>query len=143
MRNLIRTILPAFILLVTLAGCNKGTKESVSTSLVVGHWYIHHVYLRSYHSNVLIRDSTLPNLPQSNYVNFNSNGTIEYRYNTASSETGTYFLKGADSIYATLGGTLYKWKIDLLISTNFNVQTTAFDYPLHSFDTETYQSFVK
>ena len=124
-------------------GCKKAATASISTSLLVGHWYIHHIYVRSYQNNVFIKDSTFHNLPQPNYVVFNGNGTLEYRYNSPTSEMGTYLLKGADSVYATIGGTSYKWKIDLLISTNFNVQETTYDSPIHGFDMETYQSFVK
>ena len=144
MKNIYLTLLFILILFSSgLPGCKKSTKESISTNLIVGHWYIHHIYIRSYRNNILIRDSTLHNLPQPNYVIFNSNGTLEYRFNEPYSETGTYQVKGHDSVYANIGNTSYKWKIDLLINTNFNVQQTRFDFPLHGFDVETYQSFIR
>ena len=136
-------LLFSLFLLSTFNGCKKGNTTSISTNLIEGHWYIHHIYIRSYYSNSLIRDTTLHTLPEPNYIIFNSNGTLEYRFNEPSPEIGTYQLKGPDSVYAILGGTTYKWKIDLLISTNLNVQTTTYDYPLHGYSVETYQSFVK
>ena len=123
--------------------CKKGPNEPVTPNLIVGYWEIHHVYVRYYQNNVLVKDSSFTNLPQPNYISFNSNGSLEYRYNEPVAKSGTYQLKGADSVYAQIGGVEYKWKIDLLISTNLNVETTKQNYPGQGFRLETYQSFVK
>ena len=131
------------IFLTSFQSCKKGTTESITPNLAVGNWIIHHIYVRTYQNSTFIRDTTLKNLPQPNYVNFNSNGTLEYRYNEPSAETGTYQLKGPDSIYAVISGKTYKWKIDLLITTNFNVQTTTYNYPTPGANFETYQSFIR
>ena len=127
------------------SSCKKaGTTESITPSLIVGRWYIHHIYIRYYHNQVFIGDSTLRNDPHpENYVSFNGNGTLEYKFNKASADVGTYQLHGKDSVYAIIGNELYKWKIDLLITTNFNVQATYLNYPAPGYQIENYQSFIR
>ena len=125
-------------------GCKKATTETITPSLITGHWYIHHIYLRSYYNQAFIGDSTLHNDPHpENYVTFNGNGTLEYKFNKSTPDVGTYQQKGTDSVYANIGGVIYKWKIDLLINTNFNVETTEKNYPYPGFQLETYQSFIR
>ena len=140
----LKVIVSAILIASAFLSCKKGTTESITPSLIVGRWYIHHIYLRAYHNQVLFKDSTLHNDPHpENYVLFNGNGTLEYKFNKATPEVGTYQLHGHDSVYATIGNDLYKWQIDLLISTNCNVQTTKSDYPFPGYQLETYQSFIR
>lgn len=144
MRNIYLPSLCLILLFSSLfIGCKKGPTEAITPNLIVGSWEIHHVYVRYYQNNTLVKDSSFLNFPQPNYVKFNTNGSLEYRYNEPVAETGTYQLKGNDSVYGQISGKEYRWKIDLLISTNLNVQTTKTNYPAQGFRLETYQSFVK
>ena len=127
-----------------IASCKKATTESIQPSLIVGKWYIHHIYLRSYYNQSFIADSTLRNDPHpENFVQFNSDGTLLYKFNKASADAGTYQVHGPDSVYASIGNQPYRWQIDLLISTNFNIQTTNKNVPFPGYQLETYQSFVR
>lgn len=133
----------AILLLTTLLfSCNKLRKVS-KHDMISGDWSIHHIYIRTYQNSNLVSDSTLPNHPQpKNYVTFNSNGSLEYKYNSTTAETGSWELKGEDSVYATIGTKQYKWRIDLLIKTNFNVKTSSTTSSPGKV-VDNYQSFVK
>lgn len=133
----------AILLLITIFfSCNK-LRNISKHDLISAEWNIHHLYIRTYQNGVLISDSTLPNHPQPrNYVNFNSNGTLEYKYNSTSAETGTWELKGDDSVYATIGTKQYKWHLELVIKTNLNVMSSSTTSAPGKV-VETYQSFVK
>lgn len=78
-----------------------------------------------------------------NFVQFNGDGTLLYKFNKATADAGVYQIHGADSVYATIGNEPYKWQLDLLINTNMNVQTTDNNYPFPGYTLETYQSFVR
>lgn len=144
MRNTLILILFLFSFVLLGLNCKKGETVSINPSLIVGKWYIHHIYLRSYFNQAFVRDSTLKNDPHpENYVQFNSNGTLQYKFNKTTPDTGRYEFHGTDSVYSLINNVSYKWKVDLLIKTNFNVQTTNKDYPMPGFYTETYQSFTR
>ena len=132
-----------FIILTSLLfSCNKLRNVS-KKDLITADWTIHHIYIRTYQNGVLLSDTTLPNHPQpKNYINFNSNGSLEYKYNSTIAETGTWELKGDDSVYATIGTKQYKWHVELLIRTNFNVMASSTSSAPGKV-VETYQSFVK
>ena len=137
-------MLGLILILLAFIGCKKSTSESITPSLIYGRWYIHHIYLRSYYNQAFLGDTTLRNDPHpENYVLFNNNGTLEYKFNKATPDIGTFQLRGIDSVYAVIGNRSYKWQIDLLINTNFNVQTTDNNIPGPNFSLETYQSFIR
>ncbi len=98
--------------------------------------------LRLIQITTLVKDSTLPYTPQpSNYINFNANGTLEYKFNSPTLQTGTYEFIGMDSIYAKIGGTQYRWQNLLLTTEIFNVKYTNGNAPGTTI--HTYQSFAR
>ena len=80
------------------------------------------------------------NLILKNFIIFKADGSLEYKFNNPSSETGSYKLTG-DSVHATIGNKKYIWDIELLIKTNFNVRHS--EKGGVGITVDTYQSFIK
>ncbi len=126
--------------------CKKGDSAVARSKeeLIVGKWSINRVQVKGYLSGALVADSVLPNTPKpENFAKFDGAGNIEYRFNKATSDFGTYIFKGQDSIHATIAGVLYRWKNLLLTETNMNVVNVS-PYPaIPGATAETYQTFVR
>jgi hypothetical protein len=138
------SILSISSLLFTL-GCKKSNVENgTKETLILGKWNIVKIELNIYNNTTLLKDSVLPYTPQpANYVIFNANGTLEYKFNKPTTDLGTYQFVGSDSVYATIGGSLYKWKNLLLTTQLFNVKNTQSYQPLPGTIVHTYQSFAR
>lgn len=126
-------------------GCKKSTVENgTKETLILGKWNIVKVELNIYSNTTLLKDSVLPYKPQpSNYVTFNADGTLEYRFNKPSIDRGTYQFIGNDSVYATIEGTLYKWEKLLLTTQIFNVKNTQSYQPMPGTTVNTFQTFAR
>ena len=116
-----------FLCLFCSLSCKKSNVDSKpKEELILGKWSINKIRVALVNNmGVVINDSTAPNTPQpENYVSFKADGSLEYKFNSTITNTGTYHFVGEDSVYATIGTTLYKWKNLLLTTEIFNVQNT-------------------
>ena len=149
-----KTYLPIVALIVLLlyfisitTSCKKTDTSNLAPKedLVLGKWFINRIQLKIFSGGVFVKDTIIPQLPKpQNFINFGSDGKIEYRYNTSVSEFGTYKFQGADSIIATMTNKVYKWKTLLLtteIFTLFTTSTTDAFYP--GSVVENYQTLVR
>jgi hypothetical protein len=131
---------------VCVSSCKKSDPAVArpKEQLITGRWSINRVQLKGYMAGTLIKDSIVPNAPKpENFVKFDGAGGVEYRFNKAVSDFGTYSFVGTDSVMAVIAGVTYKWKNLLLTETNFNVvNTTPFTLVPGSI-VDTYQTFVR
>ncbi len=133
-------------LVIAVSSCKKGDPAIArpKEQLIVGKWSINRIQLKVYYGGALVKDSIAVQKPlPENYVLFNANGTLEYKFNKSTADAGTYTFVGSDSVYAVIAGETYKWKNLLLTETNFNVVNTSASpaYPGGTLDT--YQTFVR
>jgi len=134
------------LFLSAFSGCAKpGIKEPVTLDKAAGNWTIHSIRLKVYNGSSLIKDSLVPWKPvKTNYVNFDGVSKVDYCYNSAATKTGEYKLMGEDSIHMTLTNDIRSWKILLLTSTNFNIETTSNSNTSFPGSTViTYQGFIR
>jgi len=135
------------ILLVTFinTGCKKGIKDPVTLDKAAGKWSINAIRMQVLNGSTIIKDSTIPWRPVvENFVTFNGISTLNYNFNQATTSSGNYTLYKYDSIRIQIGSDNRKWKILLLTTTNFNIETTSTDnnaYP--GSKVVTFQGFVR
>jgi hypothetical protein len=126
--------------------CKKGDPAVArpKEQLIAARWSINRVQVKGYLAGTLVKDSLVPNTPQPvNFVQFDGAGNVEYRFNKPTSDFGTYRFVGDDSIHATIGGVLYRWKNLLLTETNMNVVTSGAYPAIPGATMEVYQTFVR
>ncbi|MEP6674690.1 MAG: hypothetical protein ABJA78_06035 [Ferruginibacter sp.] len=139
------------ILLIGFFSCKKTDKavDRPKEELIQAKWSINRIQLKFYQGSVLVKDSIVKQDPKpENFATF-SGGNVEYRFNSPTSDMGTYTFSGTDSVYASLSANLTgvnttgKWYNQLLTETNFNVigRGTSPYYPGGYVDI--YQSFVR
>ena len=141
------------ILLIGFFSCKKTDKAVArpKEDLIQAKWSINRIQLKFYQNGVLVKDSTVKQDPKpENFATFSGPGAVEYRFNTTTSDMGTYAFIGADSLNSTLISTGLtnintsgRWFNQLLTETNFNViaRGTSPSYP--GGYVEIYQSFVR
>ncbi len=139
-------IVAVFITGIAVSSCKKSDPAVArpKEQLIAGKWSINRVQLKGYMAGTLIKDSTVPNAPQpENFVKFDGAGGVEYRFNKATSDFGTYSFVGTDSVSAVIAGVTYRWKNLLLTETNFNVVNTTPFSMVPGSTVDTYQVFVR
>lgn len=140
------SVVAVIVMAAPFVSCKKGDPAVArpKEQLIAARWSINRIQIKAYASGTLVKDSIVPNKPlPENFVQFDGAGNVEYRFNKSTSDFGTYAFVGEDSIHATIGGVLYRWKNLLLTETNLNVVTTA-NVPLSpGMVAETYQTFVR
>ncbi len=144
-KNILVYFLVGFFLTALLSCTKPGIKQSVTLDKASGDWIINSIRLKVYNGSTLIKDSLVPWKPvKKNFVNFDGISKVDYCYNSASTKTGEYKLMGADSIHLTLIGDIRDWKILLLTTTNFNIETTSNNNTSFPGSTViTYQGFIR
>lgn len=111
---------------------------------VVGTWSINRIQLRIYSGGVFIKDTILKQTPHpTNYVKFESGGNFEYRFNTYTTDAGTYQFVGADSVVSSSIPQNYRWKMLTLTNVLFTVVSTGTDPAYPGATVERYQTFVR
>jgi hypothetical protein len=111
---------------------------------VVGKWSINRIQLKIYASGVFIKDTILQQTPHPvNYVQFDANGSFEYKFNTTTADVGTYQFVGADSLVSNSSPANYRWKMLTLTSVLFTVVNTTTDPAYPGSVVERYQTFVR
>ncbi len=139
-----------FALLFLLSFSNTSCSKKVDGSglpqdqLIQGHWNINRIQLRLYYNGVFAKDTIIKQTPKpENFVNFAAGGGFEYRFNTSTSDVGTYEIVHGDSVISNTAGKVYKWKMLTLIPTLFTVMTTSTDPAFPGAIVETYHTLVK
>ena len=126
--------------------CTK--TEDTSTvpkeQLVIGKWNINRMQLRLFYGGTFLKDTIIPQTPHpENFVQFQAGGSFEYRFNTTTSDFGTYQFIGADSVISNVTTKVYRWKMLILTNQLFTVMNTSTDPSFPGATVETYQTFVK
>ncbi len=111
---------------------------------VVGLWSINRIQLKIFSSGVFIKDTIIPQTPHpTNYVKFDVGGSFEYRWNSYTTDVGTYQFVGADSVAANSTPNNYRWKMLTLTNKLFTVVNTTTDPAYPGAIVERYQTFVR
>jgi hypothetical protein len=142
------TLLSAlFILCIAVTSCKK-EEAAVNKPLaaVSGRWFIERIQLRLYNGSVFVKDSIVPRAPKgSNFLDMDdATKAFQYRFNSYTTDIGTYVLKGTDSIIATTPANVYRWKMLTLtdeIFTARNVRSNDPSFP--GMKVETYYTFAR
>lgn len=111
---------------------------------VVGKWSINRIQLKIYSGTVFLTDTIIKQSPRpENFVTFGANGNFEYRFNSTTSDMGTYSFAGIDSVVSVSSPNNYRWKMLTLTKDLFTVVniTTHPSYP--GAIVEKYQTFVR
>lgn len=129
-----------------IISCTK--TEDTSTvpkeQLVIGKWNINRMQLRLFYGGTFLKDTIIPQTPHpENFVQFQAGGSFEYRFNTTTSDFGTYQFIGADSVISNVTTKVYRWKMLTLTNQLFTVMNTSTNPSFPGATVETYQTFVK
>ena len=135
-----------FITGLLLSSCKK--TEDTSTvpkeQLVIGKWNINRMQLKLFYGGVFLKDTIIQQTPHpENFVQFQAGGGFEYRFNTTTSDFGTYQFVGADSVIANVTTKTYRWKMLTLTNQLFTVMNTSTDPGFPGATVEFYQTLVK
>lgn len=135
-----------FLIAISNTSCNKTQVGSGLTQeqIIPGHWNINRIQLRLYYNGVFAKDTILKQTPKpENFVDFGASGGFEYRFNTSTSNTGTYEIIHGDSVISYTAGKVYRWKILTVIPELFTVMSTGTDPAFPGATVETYHTLVK
>jgi len=111
---------------------------------VVGYWSINRIQLKIFTGGVFIKDTIVTQTPHPvNFVTFDAGGNIEYKFNTYTSDIGTYQFIGADSMISNTNTQIYRWKMLTLTNKLFTVVTNTTDPAYPGSVIERYQTFVR
>lgn len=128
-----------------LQSCNKenGATGSIDQN-IVGHWNINRMQLRLYYNGVFSKDTIIKQTPKpENFVDVAAGGGFEYRFNTTTSDVGTYELLHGDSLISYTPNKVYRWKILTALPVLFTAMTTGTDPAFPGATVETYYTLVK
>src|SRR5476651_1774879 len=103
-----------FLLTISNTSCSKKDDGAGLTqdALIQGHWNINRIQLRLYYNGVFAKDTIIKQTPQpENFVDFSGGDGFEYRFNTSSSDIGSYQILHGDSVVSVTSGKTYRWKI--------------------------------
>jgi hypothetical protein len=140
-------VLAAIILLCSLfSSCGKSTPDvNKPIEYTEGKWSVNRIELRIYYGTVLNKDSVIPRHPQGeNFVSLDANKTFQFRFNSYTTDTGTYTYATGDSIIAVTSATTYRWKMLTLTNDLFTAKSTSTtDSSFPGATVETYYTFVR
>jgi len=147
MKNLIAgsVLCTAIICLFSCAKVDNGGVDKPKETLIQGSWSINRIQLKIYYNGVFNKDSIVKQkaLPK-NYVQFDGGTDFYYCFNSATINSGTYQLKGADSLISVTPSKTYRWKTLTLTNNLFTVMSTSTTDPgFPGAKVETYQTFVR
>jgi len=111
---------------------------------VVGSWFINRIQLKIYSGGVFIKDTIIPQTPKpKNFVSFDAAGGFEYRFNSTTSDIGSYSFVGNDSIVSTSAPKNHRWKMLTLTNKLFTVVTKTTDPAYPGAVVEEYHTFIR
>ena len=149
MKNYTHAVL-VFTGLLLMSVFNTSCKKLADSSgqpkdqLIMGHWNINRIQLRLYYNGIFAKDTILKQTPKpENFVSFSAGGIFEYKFNTSTSEVGTYEIVSGDSVVSYVPGKAYRWKMLTLTNVLFTVMSTSTDPAFPGATVERYQTFVK
>lgn len=150
MKNLL-TVSVLFVSILLLScfasSCTKPntSNDKPKEQQVVGYWYINRIQLKIFYNNVFYKDTIIPRAPKpSNFVQFGSNGSFEYQFNTTTSDKGTYQFSGTDVLIGTTPAKTYSWKMITLTNNLFTfMDTSTTDPAFPGAKVETYHTLVR
>jgi hypothetical protein len=128
---------------------NSCSKADTSSDLpkeqqVVGKWVINRIQLKIFMNGVFIRDTILKPQPKpENFVRFDANGSIEYRFNSPISDIGTYEFAGAGKLITNSLPKSYNWTMLTLTSVLFTVVSKGTDPVFPGAFVERYETFTR
>lgn len=136
-----------FSVLIVFYSCAKPdhSADLPKEQQVVGTWSINRIQLRIYSgSGVFLKDTIIKQTPHpTNYVKFDAAGGFEYRFNTYTTDAGTYQFVGADSVVSNSIPQDYRWKMLTLTNVLFTVVSKGTDPAYPGAIVERYQTFVR
>ena len=112
---------------------------------IVGEWWINRIELNVYSGGTLMIDTILKQAPKpKNLVKFQENGGFEFRFNTTTSNIGTYQFVGSDSIVSVTPAITYRWKMLTLTNVLLTAKSTSTNNPAYPGSTvETFYTFIR
>lgn len=149
MKTSIKALLFAAGLIATSVILNSCAKADHSTDLpndqqIIGKWSINRIQLKIYVNGVFIKDTILKQTPKpENFVQFQSGGGFEYRFNTATSDVGTFELTPVSKVVTNSSPQTYNWTILTLTDVLFTVVSKEPDPAYPGALVERYQTFVR
>jgi hypothetical protein len=134
-----------FSLSIFIGSCAKDTSTSLpKEQLVVGKWVINRVQLKVYQNNVFVKDSIIKSTPKpANFVQFDANGSFEYKLNSTTSDMGTYEFSGPSTLITNSSPKSYNWTMITLTDVLFTVVTKGPDAAFPGTYVERYQTFTR
>ena len=128
-----------------IGSCAKDTSTSLpKEQLVVGKWVINRVQLKVYQNNVLVKDTIIKSNPKpENFVQFDANGSFEYKLNSTTSDIGTYEFTGPGTLVTNSSPKSYNWTMITLTDVLFTVITKGPDAAFPGAYVERYQTFTR
>jgi hypothetical protein len=134
-----------FSLSIFIGSCAKDTSTSLpKEQLVVGKWVINRVQLKVYQNNVFVKDTIIKSTPKpANFVQFDANGSFEYKLNSTTSDIGTYEFAGPGILVTNSSPKSYNWTMITLTDVLFTVVTKGPDSALPGAYVERYQTFTR
>ena len=111
---------------------------------VVGKWSINRIQLKIFVNGTFIKDTILKQSPKpENYVQFEAAGGFEYRFNTNTSDIGTYEFAGGGLVVSNSSPNSYSWTMLTLTNVLFTVVSKGTDPAFPGAFVERYQTFVR
>ncbi len=136
----------ALFLSLCTTSCSKSDEDhsGPKEQLIARKWSINRIQLKLYSGSTFVKDTILKQTPHpQNFVTFGTDGSFEYRFNTTTSDLGTYTFKGADSVIASSAPGAYRWKMLTITDQLFTVMSTSSNDPnFPGYKVERYQTFV-
>lgn len=121
-----------FSVTIFLSACAKPdhSADLPKEQQVVGEWYINRIQLKIYNGATFLKDTIIPQSPKpKNFVKFDAGAGFEYKYNTTTSNIGTYQFVGSDSIVSVTPAQTYRWKMLMLTTVLFTTSSTSTNDP--------------
>ena len=135
-----------FLLLIIAGSCKKTTDSSSipRSQLIMGKWNINRMQLKLSYGGDFVKDTIIPQMPApENFVQFTPVANFEYRFNSTTSDIGTYQFVSPDSLISNVTSKIYRWKILTMTNQLFTVVNTSSSPSFPGATVETYQTFVK
>ncbi len=111
---------------------------------VVGKWNINRIQLKIFVGGVFVKDTILKQTPKpENFVSFTATGGFEYRFNTNTSDIGTYEFASGGKLITNSSPKTYDWTTLTLTNVLFTVVSKGTDPAFPGAYVERYQTFVR
>lgn len=126
----------AGFLLISAAGisCKKTDVADMQPkeALVAQKWIVNRMQLKIYSGGTFVKDTIIKQNPQPvNFIQFGTDGSFQYCFNSKTIDVGTYQFVGADSIVATAGSKVFRWKMLTLTSQLLTTSSTSNNDPYY------------